>query len=612
MKWGTFISFIFLVSFTESKTLPRRYRHIDGTHDLGHIFTELHDENFKGVAIAMFAQNVQESTFEEVTKMVKDVTALAQKCVTNKEEAGCQDKPLYVFLAEVCHEEGLPEKYGLTACCAKADAERNECFLSHKNSTPGFIPPFKRPDPEEGCKLYQDNRGELLSLYIYELARRHPFLYPATILFAANQYDKMMETCCQAEDKAACFGEKAPLVMKEVGKTALIEENTCEILKKFGERALKALKLVQASQKFPKADFATINKLVTTTVHMHSDCCHGDMLDCMHERIEMTNYVCSHQDAVSSKLKDCCEKPVVEKGECIRHLENDDKPADLSPKVREFIEDTDVCDHFAKEQDAFLAKFVYEYSRRHPEFSHQMLLRTGKGYQELLENCCKTSNPPECYGKGEEILKKHLQESQELMQANCKIFKEAGEYFLQNAILVRYTKKMPQLPSTELIWFTKQMAEVGAKCCQLSEDKIFPCGEQLVDLVMGQICRRHYASPINPNVCKCCSDSYALRRPCITNLGIDEKYVPIPFSPALFTFHEDLCAAEEKELQRKKQELLVNLIKHKPTITDDQLKSIVTAFVTMREKCCKAENHEECFGVEGPKLIAESQAIFTV
>ncbi|XP_067413098.1 alpha-fetoprotein-like [Emydura macquarii macquarii] len=612
MKWGTFISFIFLVSFTESKTLPRRYRHVDEKHNFGDLITELHEENFKAIATAMFAQFVQESTYEEVTKMVKDVTAFAHKCVASKEDPECGKAPLYIILSEVCHEQGLPEKYGLADCCAKADAERNECFLSHKNSTPGFIPPFKKPDPEEGCKQYQEHRDELLGLYIYELARRYPFLYASTILLAAGHYEEMLKACCQAEDKAACFHEKAPSVMQPVRRSGLVEDLTCEILKKFGERTLKALKLVQISQKFPKADFATVNKLVTDVVHIHTDCCHGDMLDCMHDRIEMTNYACSHQDAISSKLKGCCEKSLIEKGECIVHLENDDKPADLSPTVREFIEDKDVCDHLAKEQDVFLAKFVYEYSRRHPEFSAQMLLRAGKGYQELLENCCKTSNPPECYGKGEELLKKHIQESQELITANCNLFKEQGEYYFHNTLLVRYTKKMPQLSSEELRRFTKQMEEFGAKCCQLSEDKIFPCAEEYIDLVMGQICRRHYASPINPNVCKCCSDSYALRRPCISGLGLDEKYVPIPLTPGLFSFHEDLCATEEKELQRKKQELLISLIKHKPTITDEQLKTIITSFITMREKCCKAENHEACFGEEGPKLIAESQVIFAL
>ncbi|CAM5139079.1 unnamed protein product [Natator depressus] len=609
MKWGTFISFIFLLSFTESKTLPRRYRDVDEKDTIGHCFTELHEENFKGVAMVMFAQNVQESTYEEAAKMVKDVTDFAQKCVASKEDAACLKPPTAIFLDEICHEQGLPEKYGLAACCAKADPERNECFLSHKNSTPGFIPPFEKPDPEDACKQYHENRAALMGLYIYQLARRHPFLYSPTILSAAGHYEEMMKACCQADDKAACFNEKAPSMMKPVKESGLTEQQTCEILKKFGERTLKALKLVQISQKFPKADFATVNKLVTDVVHIHTECCHSDMMDCIHERVKLTEYACSHKDTISTKLNDCCGKSEVERSECIVHLENDDRPADLSPTVREFIEDKDVCEHFAKEKDAFLAKFVYEYSRRHPEFSHLMLLRVGKGYEELLENCCTTSNPAECYGKGEEILKKQVQESQEVLATNCNLYKTVGEYFLQNALLVRYTKKMPQLSSKELLHFTKEMAAVGAMCCHLSEDKIFPCAEGYVDLIFGQICRRHYAKSINPNVCKCCSNSYALRRVCISNLGIDEKYVPIPLTPDLFTFHEDLCATQETELQKKKQELLIRVIKYKPTITEEQLKTIITYFLGMREKCCKAEDHEACFTEEGPKLIAKSQAL---
>uniref|UniRef100_A0A452I9H9 Albumin domain-containing protein n=1 Tax=Gopherus agassizii TaxID=38772 RepID=A0A452I9H9_9SAUR len=444
--------------------------------------------------------------------------------------------------------------------------------------------------------------------YIYELARRHPFLYSPTILSNAGHYEEMMKGCCKADNKTACFNEK--VFLKE---SSLVEEQTCEILKKFGERVLKALKLVQVSQKFPKIDFVTATKLATDIAHMHTECCHSDMMDCIHERVELSNYVCSHKDTISTKLSDCCEKSEVERTECITELENDDKPADLSPTVREFIEDKDVCEHFAKEQDAFLAKFVYEYSRRHPEFSHLMLLRVGKGYEGLLRNCCKESNPPECYGKGvgEEILKKQIQEDQELMKTNCDVYKAQGEYHFQNIILVRYTKRMPQLSSKELLHFTKKLAEVGTKCCHLSEDKIFPCAETNVSMFLS-LSQYHLfleiLLSINPNVCKCCSDSYALRRPCITALGIDEKYVPIPLTPDLFTFHEDLCATEEAGLQKKKQELLISLIKYKPTITDEQLKTIITSFLGMREKCCKAENSEACFGEEGPKLIAESQA----
>lgn len=44
------------------------------------------------------------------------------------------------------------------------------------------------------------------------------------------------------------------------------------------------------------------------------------------------------------------------------------------------------------------SRFVYEYSRRHPELSTQLVMRITKGYETLLDKCCKTDNPAECYG----------------------------------------------------------------------------------------------------------------------------------------------------------------------------------------------------------------------
>lgn len=40
------------------------------------------------------------------------------------------------------------------------------------------------------------------------------------------------------------------------------------------------------SQKFPKADFDTMMKMTTDIVEMQKECCQGDMLDCMHDRVK--------------------------------------------------------------------------------------------------------------------------------------------------------------------------------------------------------------------------------------------------------------------------------------------------------------------------------------
>ncbi|NXI64847.1 FETA protein, partial [Anseranas semipalmata] len=614
MNWRTVIYIILLLSFTVVKALPRSYRDIEEKNSIGQRFSQLQENNFKAIAMIMFAQYVQGSTFAKAVKMAEDVTDLAKRCAAaDKDNPDCL-KPLdEIFLDTICQEENLPR---FTDCCAKKDPERNDCFLSLKNSSRGFISPFERPNAEAACRNYSEHQHSLTGYFIYEVSRRHPFLYAPTILSVALHYNEMMKDCCRsAEDPThnleECFRRQAPKVVKPVREDGLRQEHTCGILKKFGERTIKALKLAQISQKFPKADFVTVSKLVMDIANMHKDCCRGDMLECMHDREEILHYVCTNQDILSSKIKKCCEKPLLQRSECIVNAENDDKPANLSPHIREFIEDKGVCERFAQEKDTHLARFLYEYSRRHPEFSAQMLLRIGKGYEDLLDECCKNGSPDDCCSRGEEELKKHIYETESVMKTSCDIYKEKGDYYFQNELLMSFTKKMPQLTSAELIKFTKQMTTIGSKCCQLSQDKLLPCAEENLDLVLGEICRRHLTNPINPGVCHCCSSSYAFRRPCLGKLEIDENYVPLSLTPGLFTFHEDLCTTEEEKLQHKKQEMLINLIKYKPQITQEQLTSVTAAFTAMREQCCKEENREACFAKEGPELIKRSEKMLS-
>uniref|UniRef100_A0A8C6YYF6 Alpha-fetoprotein-like n=1 Tax=Nothoprocta perdicaria TaxID=30464 RepID=A0A8C6YYF6_NOTPE len=585
MKWKIIIYFVLLESFTATKALPRSYR------DVGKNIFPISLCSF--IAMIMFAQYVQEGTFGTAVKMTEDITDLAKRCAAGDRDSQRCLKPLEsIFLDTICQDENLPR---FTDCCAKKGSERNDCFLSHKNSTRGFISPFERPDAEAACKNYSQHQHSLTGYFIYEISRRHPFLYAPTILSAAVQYGEMMRTCCTSANDPThsldeCFHTQIPKVMKPIKEEGLKQEHTCGILKKFGERTVKALKLAQISQKFPRADFVTITKLVLDVTNTHKDCCRGDMLQCMHDKEEILTYICTNQDSISRKIKICCEKPLFERTECIINAENDDKPADLSPHIREFIEDKGVCEPLTY---STFYRFLYEYSRRHPEFSAQMLLRIAKGYEDLLDKCCKTSSPDECSRRGEEELRKHIHETESVMKTSCDIYKEKGDYYFQNELLMSFTKKMPQLTSAELIKFTKQMTTIGAKCCQLSQDKLLPCAEENLDLVLGEICRRHLSNPINPSVCHCCSSSYALRRPCMGKLEMDENYVPLPLTPDLFTFHEDLCTTEEEKLQ-----MLINLIKYKPSITGEQVASVSAAFAAMRERCCGAEGRAACFLAE--------------
>ncbi|XP_053920985.1 alpha-fetoprotein [Cuculus canorus] len=604
----------FLVSLGAVGALPRSYQHPEEKNSLGQHFSQLQERNFKAIAMIMFAQYVQGGTVGRAAEMAEAVTALAKRCAAAAGATPECLKPLdKIFLDTICQEESLPR---FTDCCAKKDPERNDCFLTLKNSSRAFVSPFERPNAEAACRNYSQHHQPLTGDFIYEVSRSHPFLYAPTILSVALRYEEMLKDCCGSVEEPApnleeCFQRQAPKVVKPMKEDGLRQEHTCAILNKFGERTLKALKLTQISQKFPKADFVTVTKLVTDIANMHKGCCRGDTLDCMHKREEILHYVCSHQGILSREMKKCCEKPLLQRIECLVSTVNDDQPAELSRHIREFIEDKGICEHFAQEKDTHLARFLYEYSRRHPDFSAQMLLRIGKGYEELLTECCQPGAPDDCSSRGEEDLKKHIYETESVIKTSCDAYKEKGDYYFQNELLVSFTKKMPQLMTAELIKFTKQMTAIGSKCCRLSRDKLLPCAEENLDLVLGEICRRHMADPINPGVCHCCSASYAFRRPCVGKLELDESYVPLPLTPGLFDFHKDLCTREEEQLQHKKQEMLVNLIKYKPRITQEQLSSITATFAAMREQCCQAGDPEACFAREGPELIKRSEKMLS-
>lgn len=44
--------------------------------------------------------------------------------------------------------------------------------------------------------------------------------------------------------------------------------------------------------------------------------------------------------------------------------------------------------------------------------------------------------------------------------------------------------------------------------------------------------------------------------------------------------------------------LLINLIKRKPQMTEEQIKTIADGFTAMVDKCCKQSDIETCFGEE--------------
>uniref|UniRef100_A0A7M4EHN8 Albumin domain-containing protein n=1 Tax=Crocodylus porosus TaxID=8502 RepID=A0A7M4EHN8_CROPO len=432
-------------------------------------------------------------------------------------------------------------------------------------------------------------------IYLYQVARRAPFLYAPALLALGVDYEHVIEACCAETEIGTCLDEK--VLRFSIFTNAL-----------FPSSSLLSRRLALISQKYPKAPFAEVHKIVQDLKGIYKECCDGDMVECMDDRAELMTYICSKQEQLSSKIHHCCEKPVVERSQCIIEADFDDKPEDLPPIGDKYIHSPDVCGHFEAAHDVFLAEFLFEYGRRHPEFSTQMLLRIAKLYEDTLGKCCKTESPSECYAEVERLIQEHIQETKVLVKTNCDLLTQGGEFNFQKEVLIRYTKKMPQVSTQTLLELAKTMTAIGVKCCHEPEEKHIPCSEGRLSIVIQEMCKKQETTPINDQVAHCCDDSYSERRPCFTKLGVDEKYTPPPFDPAMFNFDDKLCTAPEEEQKENQLGLLVNLIKRKIKITEEQLQTISGGFSAMLDKCCKVEDHDTCFGEEGANLIVESRA----
>ncbi|XP_078532160.1 serum albumin-like [Lissotriton helveticus] len=614
MKWVTIFSLVILLNFAESRILHKRDH--DGHNEehptdldlsmlLGNVYTKL-GENFRYVAMIIFAQNLQLCPFEEQAQRVKYVTELAEICAKGALRGECGQTVMTVAMDEMCRRPENAEKYPWHEdCCGKARADRYACFTAHQLTDPNAVPAYKIPEASEICKSHSEDSIAFKLNYVHEVARRHLKMYPPALTSIAHNFDDIAEECCKDLEAASqCFSEKMPAHVTNLRLVSAIHKHNCYILNKFGERALKATKLIQICQKIPAASFKNIHEIVLGITHQHKTCCSGDMMGCMIERLELTTKTCKKKDEISVKLKECCDKEILDQTTCIVHMENDEKPADLSPQVREYIEDPNVCKHFADEGDAHLAKFTCDYAKRHPEFSTQLLLRISKGYQDLLTKSCAGENSHDSLVKGEDELKKEIESSVKLMKKTCDAFENLGPCLFENKMLMKYTKKMPQVTVESLIKITTGMASVGQKCCKVPQEKQMSCSDGGLALVIEEMCEKLPANFSNEKVAHCCSDSYGHQRSCFTSLGPDETYVPPKLSVDSFHFTDVLCDSLSSEaLIYKQQAFLINLVKQKLDITEEELTKVNSEFGAMREHCCKADNHAECFTVEGPKLI---------
>ncbi|XP_032772148.1 alpha-fetoprotein-like [Rattus rattus] len=571
------------------------------------------EENLQASVSMMVAQFLQDAAYDKVQAIAHELLDLTGKCKLLKPHESpseCARRLMATFLTHVCGNQGLVDNQVFTDCCKRKNAARLRCFLSYKKDDADSRDTPLMPRPELICAMAEEGNVSLKLRYIYEMSRRYPFLYGPTLLTMSACYEIAVQSCCQEENATECLRTKLEPIRKYIRGISARHRHLCEIGTKFSEEVASAVELILLTKKQPKANFSEIAKLTRDVKNLHATCCEGNTLACVLGRRQLMNYTCSNQDILSSKFAECCEQPEPFRGECIINSENDDEP-NLSPlPLTRFTEDQSVCEKFSGDQDGFLQEFLYEYSRRHLELAVPVILRVFETYKRLLEKCCKLENPLECHHSGKEMLQRVVLESRDRVKTYCDLHKQLGASNFQDRLTVLYTKKAPQLSAQELVMLTKKMAASANRCCPLRDELQSACLEDQAKLFLGDLCRRHGGKPVNAGVGSCCDDSYAFRKPCFDDLQADGTYISPPLAcDQVISLKEDLCRAQDEELQTEKQKLLSNLVKQKPRVAEEAFHSIGEGFLLLLGKCCHAQRREACFQQEGPQLIMRCQSL---
>uniref|UniRef100_A0A8C6HG80 Afamin n=1 Tax=Mus spicilegus TaxID=10103 RepID=A0A8C6HG80_MUSSI len=603
MKHLKLTGFIFfLLSLTESLALPTKPQDVDHFNATQKFI----DENIAYLAIIAFSQYVQEASFDEVETLVKVMLDYRDRCWADNTLPECSKTANDAIQDMLCDMEGLPQKHNFSHCCGKAGFPRRLCFFYNKKANVGFLPPFLTLDPEEKCQAYKNNSESFLHLYMYEVARRNPFVFAPVLLTVAAWFEEAATTCCEQQQKATCFQAKAAPITQYLKASSSYQRNVCGALLKFGPKVLNSINVAVFSKKFPKIGFKDLTSLLEDVSSMYEGCCEGDVVHCIRSQSQVMNHICSKQDSISSKIKVCCEKKTLEREACIINANKDDRPEGLSLKEAKFTESENVCQERDSDPDKFFAEFIYEYSRRHPDLSTPELLRITKVYMDFLEDCCSRENPAGCYRHVEDKFNETTQRSLAMVQQECKQFQELGKDTLQRHFLVKFTKAAPQLPMEELVSLSKEMVAALTTCCTLSDE--FACVDNLADLVLGELCGVNTNRTINPAVDHCCKTDFAFRRQCFEHLKADTTYALPSVSALVSALHTDWCQPRKEDLQNKKHRFLVNLVKWMPGITDEERLCLFTKFTAAGEECSEVQEPESCFSPESSKTGDESQA----
>lgn len=443
-------------------------------------YTNLGKDNFRVALIITYSRKFPNSTFEEVSSVVKEMVHLAEKCCSEQADPNCYEEESNAISLKSCHENSpFPHHPGVEQCCKSQGLELKLC-LAALQFPPLEISAYKRPSNEELCKNFKKDDHSYTDKAAYQVAR-HSAGAPSELVHRAFAgLMKMLSTCCKSPIAPRCFAEQG-LLQKETMLLLHMTHGICLRYQSLGEGDFKIRSVAVLTQKIPNAELNEVLPVSSYLMQTVAKCCKEQSADCLKTELNIyKEIICNGTlPSKSEKLEDCCSKGTTEALTCFHYLDTGESfPWDESRRPTD--------EEFCSEGPNIGQRVAYDLARTYTKLPVLLLSRIAKSVQAIGKECCGAENQNTCLGTKRPNIRKemhhYLTKSKELCwDHNTNLF-TVYKHKVQNS----FREKHPDATEEELKALVDERTEFASTCCG-PRGPVVLCANKFKTMI-GQTC----------------------------------------------------------------------------------------------------------------------------
>ncbi|XP_008110383.1 vitamin D-binding protein [Anolis carolinensis] len=441
-------------------------------------FNSLGKDKFRSITIVLNSRKYCSATFEEISSIVNEIVALAEKCCVEGADPECYNTESTTLSAKSCDPNSpFPKHPGTAACCTEEGLARKLCLAALKHPPKEFFT-YMEPSSDEICEAFKKDPQDIEDRFLYEYSSDNSHTPLPLLLASTTTYLSIVGKCCTDANPVACF-LKERLERTSLRALTQLSNKACSRYAVFGKDKTKLSYFITFTQRSPTASFDDVLSLAEDSAEVLSKCCDSMEEHCIQKEVlAHTAKICEKLPDSDDRIKQCCTSATdLRKYLCIYSLPWA-KPVDLP----DFVQATEevLC---GEGQERAFYEYIHYTARkfpRAPEAIHTALYDAG---QKFVNACCSDPDFNACFNQ------KRLESSEETLEILSKGNQLCDDYtdhiFLEFKKRLRdtYVKKFPNATEAVLSALVQQRGRFASTCCFLNAPPSY-CGMKVKTAVV--------------------------------------------------------------------------------------------------------------------------------